>query len=587
MREFIEERLRPARRPAVASAVALALMATLASQAIAAPSWLAPRTLSPDGYLATSARVAIDAAGTATAVWQELKIGASSSTVRWSSRPVGGEWQPVQTLASVGSDGGSAEIAADAAGNALAAWIDGTGPSPLLKTAFRPAAGSWQLPQTVDTGAATSPHVAVDALGNAVAVWERGGGIRAAARSASLGAWSSPQDLSVPMPDHTAGSPDVAIDPAGDAVALWNLRSSDEQLVQASVRPAAGGPWQASQDLSPHNYSAIDPRVSIDASGIALAVWSEKQQATGAPRVIRAASRPTGGPWQSAETISRSAAAALTPQVAIEPTGQAVAVWSTSDAGNTAFEYADRSPAGVWGAPGSILRGAQATFGELVVNPVGDAVATWSRSDGANPGMQAANRTAGGAWGASQTLSAAGQDATADDAAIDDAGNAVAIWQGSAGGSGVAVQAAAYGAGSDASSTIATTPPPPGTGPVAPRRDVIGPIVLIAVSKRASLRTLLAHGLKVPIGCSEACTLHVRLLITTARKRRLHLSSRVIASATRKLGAAGRTTVVLKLTRRIRARLRHTSKLNVEVRTLATDVVGNATSTSRALRLRR
>jgi hypothetical protein len=124
---------KPVTRGAVLAVVVFMVAATLASSAAeAAPGWLAPVNLSPKiGQDAYEPQVALDAQGDALAVWALNGLEASV-------RPAaGGAWQtPVSP--SDGAGGGESQLSSD-------------GPN-------------------ADAGSA---HVAVDPRGNAVAVWQR------------------------------------------------------------------------------------------------------------------------------------------------------------------------------------------------------------------------------------------------------------------------------------------------------------------------------------------------------------------------------------------------------------------------------
>jgi hypothetical protein len=82
-----------------------------------------------------------------------------------------------------------------------------------------------------------------------------------------------------------------------------------------------------------------------------------------------------------------------------------------------------------WTAPVNLSAANQdASRPQVAVDADGDAVFTWERFDGANWRIQARARSAAGALSAVQTLSKGGQDAFAPQVALDDAGDAVFTW---------------------------------------------------------------------------------------------------------------------------------------------------------------
>src|SRR4051812_50015650 len=76
------------------------------------------------------------------------------------------------TTALNGTNGtiGTPRVAVDDAGNTYAVWTEGN----FVEASKRPVGGSFETPQTIDTGAtgkADVPDIGVDGAGNAVIVW--------------------------------------------------------------------------------------------------------------------------------------------------------------------------------------------------------------------------------------------------------------------------------------------------------------------------------------------------------------------------------------------------------------------------------
>ena len=118
------------------------------------------------------------------------------------------------------------------------------------------------------------------------------------------------------------------------------------------------------------------------------------------------------------------------PQVAVDGSGNVIAVWTRSDGTNFRIQSANRTPGGDWSTPQTISDPLQsASSPQIAVDPSGNAVAVWTRSDGTNLRIQAAYRPAGGSFGAAATVSASGQDASAPDVSMDNSGNALVAWE--------------------------------------------------------------------------------------------------------------------------------------------------------------
>lgn len=185
--------------------------------------------------------------------------------------------------------------------------------------------------------------------------------------------------------------------------------------------------------LTPYNVSdpgqdAFEPQVKEDASGNMLFVWTRSD---GVNFRIQSRFRAADGTWDATQTISDPGQDASSPQVAIDPSGNAIAVWSRFDGTNTRIQASYRPSGGSFGAPQTISSAGQnATNPEVSMDTSGNAVAVWERLDGVKLRVEASVRPASGSFGAVQILSDAGQDGfkpkVAAGSNVDS--NAVAVW---------------------------------------------------------------------------------------------------------------------------------------------------------------
>jgi hypothetical protein len=135
------------------------------------------------------------------------------------------------------------------------------------------------------------------------------------------------------------------------------------------------------------------------------------------------------------------------PQVVVAPDGTVIAVWTRSDGSVFRIQSSSRTPTGAWAAPVTISDvGESASGPAIAVDPSGNALAVWTQSDGLNLRIHSAYRPAGGSFGADNTVSAAGQDASAPVVSMDNSGNGLVAWQRSDG-TKLRVQAAIRSAG--------------------------------------------------------------------------------------------------------------------------------------------
>jgi hypothetical protein len=172
--------------------------------------------------------------------------------------------------------------------------------------------------------------------------------------------------------------------------------------------------------------------VALDPNGNAVAVWSQRD----GERIKIWANRFTSGAgWGAAERIEGDDTdGSFEPQVAFDPNGNAVAVWPRLD-GTRADIWANRfSPTAGWDAAERIESDAGNGFApDVALDPNGDAVAVWSQRDGVSDSIWANRFTRSAGWGAAERIQSddAGS-AFAPDVALDPNGNAVAVWYESA-----------------------------------------------------------------------------------------------------------------------------------------------------------
>jgi hypothetical protein len=223
---------------------------------------------------------------------------------------------------------------------------------------------------------AFEPEMAVDASGNSLAMWTRSDGtnLRIQARfRAANGTLAAAQTISDPGRD--SSSPQLALDPSGNAIAVWSRFDGAKTRVQAAFRPP-GGSFGTPQTLSTAGQNASNPQVSMDESGNAVAVW---ERFDGAKLRVEAAVRPAGGSFGTAQTLSASGQDAFEPQVAAGPNvdDNAVAVWTRSDGTKLRVQSARRRDVAGYPRP----RGATPLFAPLV--PAYQACTSPNRSHGA------------------------------------------------------------------------------------------------------------------------------------------------------------------------------------------------------------
>jgi hypothetical protein len=353
-----------------------------AAERPAGGAWESPVDLSGESERgAAEPKIAVDASGDSVAVWSE------SGVIQGATRAAGGEWQSPTNLSEPGRAAGRPEVAVYPDGRALVVWQRSTQGVGVIQAASSSADGSWQPPVDLSEPGADSARIAVDAHGDALVVWNR---LAAGARNieaAALpyeGSWQRPVVLSAG--GEGSEIPEIAMDVAGDAVAVWEHHADGEEVIQSAFR-SAGGEWQPPVDVTKPAPDALEPHVGMDAHGDAIALWARSR---GMADVIQAASRPAGGAWSTSHTLSETDASGERQQLAVNADGSAVAVWLRS--GGNERVLADTEPAGgAWRIPVVLSEAGDDDYPAVAIDPQGNAVAVWGeRLSGAPFAVQAA-----------------------------------------------------------------------------------------------------------------------------------------------------------------------------------------------------
>ncbi len=199
--------------------------------------------------------------------------------------------------------------------------------------------------------------------------------------------------------------------------------------LMATASVFAARAWSSPTNVSGPGLHVIRPRIAVDARGEAVAVWRRFDDKHS---FIQAASRPPGGTWSAPTTISasRRESDVAEPQLAISASGEAVAVWGLNverehQYPGRVIQAASRPPGGTWSAPTTLsAKRSFANEPQIAIDDGGEAVAVWERY----PFIEGASRPPGGAWSAPSKVSKKGRSGGFPDLAINGAGEAVAVW---------------------------------------------------------------------------------------------------------------------------------------------------------------
>jgi hypothetical protein len=343
----------------------LACVALVAhGEATARASWQAPAALLPTGESSSDADASMDAGGALFVVWRDKVSGFLMAQ----ERAAGGAWQPAVRISGPGVNPGEVKLVSDARGDEAVTWEQ----SPLSEN-------KWTV---------------------------------VAARRPAGGAWSAPARLSPPGVEGRL--PIAAIGPTGSVVVAWSRSSHshpENEATEAAVA-AAGGGWQAPEQLGVRGLATAPRGAAVDVLGDAIILLSSSRPGIGHAQTVEVATRAADADWRVPVRLSSTLVEAEWPGLAAGPMGEMTVSWEAHDVGNHSvqIEAASFTAAEGWQPPVTL-----ATFGVVDLRYVkdyfraphptvttgsrGDVSVIWRRfSDATHVIIEAATRTPGGAW---------------------------------------------------------------------------------------------------------------------------------------------------------------------------------------------
>lgn len=318
--------------------------------------WGEPETIDDGAGSANNPRLATDDAGNGFVVYEQTGGGAIVNI--WTNRyTVDQGWGTAELLQNGEvTTARSPSVAADPAGNAIATWMQedqDTGRELVWAIRYEPATG-WGTAEPIDTMPAPTLRVGertsvrMDDDGNAIAVWARPSVTMTGGRSEVLWAnrytpgsgWGTAEIIK-PDTETRAQAERLSVGPNGDAFVVW-IQNDPARLCQISPtveRPcediwavrfsgSAWGPPERIDDYDDGNKEG--PDVAVDGSGVAHAVWSQSDPDF---QNIYAIQYTPGSEWGTPELIEppnpdpNEDADAATPRVAVNAAGNAFVVW--------------------------------------------------------------------------------------------------------------------------------------------------------------------------------------------------------------------------------------------------------------------
>ena len=335
--------------------------------------------------LATTPHVALAPGGDGIAVWTQNGLLRAN---RYDAATNG--WAGDEAPA-VGSPHLSRTYAAiDPDGNAFVAWDEDGATVQITATRYDIDTGAWSPAQALanSAGDAEVADLTVDGLGNAFIVWGQSTGVFAARFDATAETWSAGQQVIAIPP---TSFPIVTADDDGNALVFRTRQiANDYEAVEARY-DAASGSWQAQSVFD--NEGGRVPVVALGGSGDGFALYGG---AGGADEAVSAA-RYDGatGTWGPGERLDIEQGYAGSPQIDVNASGHAVAVWTHNLAvGRSVWAACFDASTQTWGAAQQISDLDDSWNGStsLALNDAGDVTVIWGHDVLGSARIQAVRR---------------------------------------------------------------------------------------------------------------------------------------------------------------------------------------------------
>jgi uncharacterized membrane-anchored protein len=272
--------------------------------------------------------------------------------------------------------------------------------------------------------------VAIDSNGNAIAVWDQinGGWFSILANRYISGTGWGTATLIETDNVNNAFNPRLAMDSNGNAIAVWSQSDGTRYNIWSN-RYVVGTGWGTRTLIETDTGSASSPQVAIDSSDNAIAVW---YQSDGTRNNIWSNRYVVGTGWGTATLIETdNTGSANSPQVAIDSSGNAIAVWYQSD-GTRCNIWSNRYVVGTgWGTPTLIetATGEADVSVQVAIDLSGNAIAVWEQFDGTRYNIWSNRYVVGTGWGTAQLIETDNiSDAYQPWVAINSSGNAIVVW---------------------------------------------------------------------------------------------------------------------------------------------------------------
>jgi hypothetical protein len=292
-------------------------------------------------------RVAMDASGNATVVWEQNEGAQAILTIEQSTRPAGGSFLAPQPVSSQTAESRFADVAMNSRGDTLITWENRQN-VPFIEARGRPAGGNFGAITPLSGSAAPeefSPQVDVGDDGSGTVTWaNENGTVQAAPWSAATNGFGLPAfDVFTGNGSTNFGdNPDVAVTSTGTSVFVFLASVSSAPAIRTRTR--TNGVLGATTTVASLPTNSGRPSFVANAAGDMFAAWNS------GGTLMRGAFRAAGQDFAAAQTLSGTVTAFTAPATAITPAGDVVAAWIAGSSGSERVQARIRSRNGTLAA---------------------------------------------------------------------------------------------------------------------------------------------------------------------------------------------------------------------------------------------
>lgn len=198
-------------------------------------------------------------------------------------------------------------------------------------------------------------------------------------------------------------TPHVTMDALGNTYAVWTDYRRGNRDIYFAHRPA-GGTWQGNVKVNDDTGTASQswPDIVVDPTGNAYAVWEDLRNGSSD---IYFAYRPKGGAWEANTKLNHETGNydKVAPAIAVDANGNAYVVWNDSRNGNGDIYFSYRPAGGGWQPEEKVNKdsgNAQQSSPRIASDPNGNVMVVWQDDRNGNEDIYSAYRPFGGSWSA-------------------------------------------------------------------------------------------------------------------------------------------------------------------------------------------